>query len=318
MNRENQKVSIVLPVFNEEEGIEYFHNALSRELGNLPNYNFHLLYVNDGSTDSSKQKLIALSSSTHPENVDVEVLTLSRNFGHQNAIFCGIEMRRGSAVITMDTDLQDPPSVIPELLTAWENGAEIVLARRISRTGESLFKKLSAKIFYRVLNSVSETPIPIDVGDFRLIGKQAREALLKSSDQNLYIRGAIAWIGFPQQIIEYHRDSRNHGETKYPFRKMMSLGINGVINFSMKPLRLAMFLALYSGIAALLLLALIVVSKILNPDQFQSGYASLATMILFGFALQMFCLGIFGEYIAKIVEESRKRPRYILGDEIEN
>jgi dolichol-phosphate mannosyltransferase len=313
----SQKISIVLPVFNEEDGIEFFHKSLLNELKKLPKYTFELLYIDDGSTDGSTKKLSDISTSNRFRNIEIKILRLSRNFGHQNAIFCGIEMSSGVAVITMDTDLQDPPSVIPKMLRTWENGAEIVLARRITRSGESAFKKLSAKLFYRALNWVSETPIPIDVGDFRLIGEKGVEALLKACDQNLYIRGAIAWIGFPQEILEYHRDSRDYGVTKYPFRKMMALGMNGVINYSMKPLRFAMWLALFSGISALILLSFIVGSTILNPDHVQSGYASLATMILFGFALQMFCLGVFGEYIAKIVEESRKRPRYILGETIE-
>jgi len=305
--------SIVLPVFNEEDGILYFHAELVAEISKLTSYYFEIIYVDDGSTDSTYQKINGFKK--NQENHRVLIKKLSRNFGHQSAILAGLESSAGKKIVTMDSDGQDPPNCIGKLLEASELGYEIVYAKRTSRKGESAFKKVSAFLFYRLLSRISDSEIQLDTGDFRLVSRKALEAILRSQDQNLYLRGLVSWVGFKSTSVEYLRDERRFGKTKYPLRKMIELALRGVASFSVRPLRISFY---GSGVVATLSMfgsIYLIVEKIINPEDTIPGYTTLAVLLLWSLTFQLFCIGLIGEYVGRSIQESRQRPQYILDEE---
>ena len=316
--KSKESISIVLPVYNEEKGLKEFHSQLIDAIDKDTVYNYELIYVNDGSTDQSLETLYSLKNATKSMRYSLKIINFSRNFGHQNAIFCGIEKSTGDAVITMDTDLQDPPIVITKLIEQWKLGSDIVLAKRIERRGESHFKKISSRIYYQLINRLSDTPLNLDVGDFRLLNRKAVKALLTSSDSELYLRGTVSWIGFKKSEVEYTRDPRFAGSTSYSLKKMLDLGIAGISNFSVKPLKLATLMSVIASFSAIAIAIYLIIGKILNPNASITGFTSLSVMILGAFAIQMLCLGILGEYLAISLSQSRNRPRYIVNNEHEN
>lgn len=299
-------ISIVAPVYNEELLIEEFCERVSRVLQGMK-LSYEILLINDGSRDRTREIIQRLVK----EDPHIKGIHFSRNFGQPAATTAGIDHAKGEAVITIDTDLQDPPEVIEELVKQWKEGYQVVYARRTKREGETWFKKLSAKIFYRLLNRLSSVPIPVDVGDFRLLDQQAVEALKKMPERDRYLRGMVSWVGFKQKAIDYTRDPRMAGETKYSIRKLMGVALSGILSFSYKPLRLATYFGFLSSSAGFIYIFEIFYQKLVL-QQGVEGWASLMAVSLFFNGLILFILGIIGEYIGRIFTESKHRPLYII------
>ena len=300
-------VSVVIPCYNESEVIDYTVEELLNVTNSIEGYQFELIFVNDGSADDTEAKLLNYSQ----QHDKVHLISFSRNFGHQPAVSAGIEAATGDAVVLIDADLQDPPHLIKNMIELWEKGYDVVYGTRENREGESRFKLASAKWFYRILNYLSEVSIPLDTGDFRLMDRQVVDQLNAMPEKNRFIRGMVSWIGFNQTSIRYQRNARFAGETKYPLRKMLKFGLDGILSFSVKPLKLSIVMGfLSSGIALLMLLYTVYVR--LATDQWQSGWASMLVALLFIGGVQLISIGILGEYIARIYNESKNRPLYIV------
>lgn len=301
-----QLLSIIVPCYNEEEVIEETYRRITKMYPKL-GMDAELIFVNDGSKDKTMQKLTEfarLSPST-------KVLSFSRNFGHQRAITAGMDYASGDAVIVIDADLQDPVEVILEMVSKWREGYEVVYGKRIERKGESAFKKASAKAFYRLLGRLSEAPIPTDVGDFRLIDRKVCDTLKRMPERSRYVRGLVAWLGYKTAFVEYVREPRFAGKTKYPLAKMIKLASDGVISFSYKPLKIASFSGVLVSIISFVYL-LYVLYQGLFTDNTISGWTSTMTVLLFMCGIILSVLGIIGEYIARIYEEVKARPIYVI------
>ncbi|WP_105900828.1 glycosyltransferase family 2 protein [Vibrio gangliei] len=300
-------VSIVVPCFNESEVIDATVAELLSVTQNIEGYVFELIFVNDGSADDTEAKLLAHSR----QHDNIRTLSFSRNFGHQQAVSAGLEISTGDAVVLIDADLQDPPKLIADMIDKWQQGFDVVYATRLSREGESAFKRWSAKLFYRLLDGLSEVPIPLDTGDFRLMDRQVVDHLNAMPEKARFIRGMVSWIGFNQTSISYERAARFAGESKYPLTKMIKFGIDGILSFSVKPLKLSIMLGFVcSGIALLMLLYSVYVR--LMTDHWVSGWTSILVSILFMGGVQLISIGILGEYVARIYNESKNRPAYII------
>ncbi|WP_329315972.1 glycosyltransferase family 2 protein [Streptomyces sp. NBC_01262] len=300
-------VSYVLPVYNEQDGIQRFHDELVAALAERPDITYELVYVNDGSADGSLSILRDLAKN----DPQVQVIDFARNFGHQIAITAGIDQATGDAVIIMDTDLQDPPKVSLELIEAWREGAEIVHARRRTRK-DTFFKRITAHAFYRMLRSAAEVDIPLDTGDFRLLDRKVADELRKFRERGRFVRGIVASLGFRQTEVLFDRDERFAGETKYPLRKMARLAIDGVTGFSTMPLRLITRLGVVVLLLSLLGIAYAVGMRIFRPDITVSGWTMTMVVTLFLGGTQMLSLGVLGSYIGRTYTEAQARPLYIV------
>ncbi len=300
-------ISVVVPCYNESEVIDFTVKKLLSVTAGIQNYAFELIFVNDGSADDTEAKLLGYSK----QHANIRTLSFSRNFGHQQAVSAGIDASQGDAVVLIDADLQDPPEVISQMIEKWEMGFDVVYGTRLNRQGESTFKRASAKMFYKVLNRLSEIPIPLDTGDFRLMDRQVVDQLKAMPEKARFIRGMVSWIGFNQTNVEYERSPRFAGESKYPLRKMIRFALDGILSFSVKPLKLSIMMGfLSSGVAFLILIYSIYVR--LATDQWISGWTSLLDSILFMGGVQLIAIGILGEYVARIYNEAKHRPLYIL------
>jgi len=304
------QITIITPLYNEELVVAEFYRRISAVTKRLSGYTFEFLFVNDGSTDQT----LTLLNEIRKKDRRVKIIDLSRNFGHQAAILAGIQTAGGNAAVIIDGDLQDPPELIPDLLQKWEDGNDVVYAKRVHRKGESVFKKITASLYYRLINFLSETPIPSDVGDFRLIDRKILEILAEMSEVNLFLRGLIPWMGFRQVAVEYDRDARYAGKTKYSFFKMINLALDGITSFSIKPLRFSLRLGLVSILIGLCLIVYAIVGKIINPDILIRGWPSLLITVIFFGGIQLFTIGLLGEYVSKIYRETKQRPLYIVKD----
>ncbi|UYX52116.1 glycosyltransferase family 2 protein [Bacillus thuringiensis] len=303
-------ISIVVPMYFEEEVAQECYNRLkSVMLQNNINYEF--VFVNDGSTDRTMEILSEIAANDRR----AKIVNFARNFGHQTAVTAGIDCANGDAIVIIDADLQDPPEVIPELIAKWEEGYEVVYARRKQRKGETWFKLLTAKYFYKFLTYMSDIDIPKDTGDFRIIDHKVANVFKKMTERNRFIRGMMSWIGFRQTYIEYERDERFAGETKYPLKKMIKFASDGIIAFSTKPLRIVMSLGLLSVLISIAVLLYTITVKIIGKD-IQTGWASIMVAITFFSGIQLLGLGIVGQYIARIYDESKNRPIYIVKETI--
>jgi len=300
-------VSYVLPVYNEQDGIQRFHDELVAALAERPDITYELVYVNDGSADGSLSILRDLAKN----DPQVQVIDFARNFGHQIAITAGIDQATGDAVIIMDTDLQDPPKVSLELIEAWREGAEIVHARRRTRK-DTFFKRITAHAFYRMLRSAAEVDIPLDTGDFRLLDRKVADELRKFRERGRFVRGIVASLGFRQTEVLFDRDERFAGETKYPLRKMARLAIDGVTGFSTMPLRLITRLGVVVLLLSLLGIAYAVGMRVFRPDITVSGWTMTMVVTLFLGGTQMLSLGVLGSYIGRTYTEAQARPLYIV------
>ncbi|NLK36006.1 MAG: glycosyltransferase family 2 protein [Gracilibacteraceae bacterium] len=288
-------VSVVIPMYYEEKVAEECCKRLKRVMDSC-GYPYELIFVNDGSRDGTQGILEQLAGRDNR----VKVIAFSRNFGHQAAVTAGIDKAGGSAIVIIDADLQDPPELIIEMLRLWEQGYEVVYAKRKRRKGESFFKRVSASLFYRVLDMLSDTRIPVDTGDFRLIDAKAADVLRNMREKDRFLRGMVSWVGFRQVPVEYEREERYAGETKYPLKKMIKLALDGIFSFSYKPLKLSQYLGFF---------AVISVPLIFTRD------AIMAAVVFLG-GVQLISIGILGEYIGRIHEESKGRPLYIIEKEI--
>ena len=304
-------LSVVVPCMNEEAVLFGTHQRLVQVL-HAAGIFFELIYVDDGSTDTTPSILRALQQ----QDSHVRVMRFSRNFGHQIAITAGLEHAAGDAVVVIDADLQDPPEVIVEFLKKWEEGHEVVYGVRTERDGESAFKLWTAKIFYRFINRLSDTRIPLDAGDFRLLDRKVVVALLSMPERDRYVRGMISWLGFSQCAVPYRRAARTAGVTKFSLYRMLHFATDGVVSFSVLPLRLASWTGFLASGLALLGITAVVFEKYLGVAGLVHGWSSTVIAVLFMGGVQLVCLGIIGEYVGRAYGEVKRRPLYIVQERI--
>jgi len=303
-------ISIVIPVFNEEGNIPILYERLSAVLKKM-DYDYELVYVNDGSTDRS----LSLLRSVVQQDSHVKILDFSRNFGHQLAVTAGLDHCHGDCAVIIDADLQDPPELIVELVRKWDDGYQVVYAQRVKRKGEPFLKVTTAKVFYRLLKRLANVDIPLDTGDFRLIDRQVIENLKVMPERNRFIRGMVSWIGFRQTSVAYVRQERLSGKTKYQWFKMIKFALTGLTSFSLVPLQLASYFGfLVSGLS--FLAGLYTLYLKFFTAQTIPGWTSLMIVLLFLGGIQLITLGIIGEYVGRISEEVKQRPAYIIQDKI--
>jgi len=319
-------LSVVIPCYNEEQVLpgaidrieravasledavaQADQSALTRFPGQDVQIDHELIFVNDGSTDGT----LDILRSSQKRNPHIRVVNFARNFGHQIAATAGIDASNGDAVVLIDCDMQDPPETISKMLFLWLGGYDVVYATRTRRLGETAFKKLTAKLFYRVLAALSDTKIPVDTGDFRLMDRRVVDALTAMPERDRFIRGMVSWVGFRQISLPYERAERSAGESKYPLAKMLSFALNGVLSFSIKPLKLASLMGILSSMLALAGLLYALYSKFVLNSAI-SGWTSLMIAVLFIGGVQLFCIGVLGEYVGRIYKHAQDRPLYIV------
>ena len=306
VSQEKRMLSLVIPVYNEQEVLKDSFTRMDAAMKST-GYRYEIIYVNDGSRDNTLLQLRELAA----EHEQVKVLSFSRNFGHQLAVTCGMDAAKGDALIIIDVDLQDPPELIPQMVTMWESGADIVYGKRLKRKGETLFKKLTAAMYYRLLSWMSAYPIPLDTGDFRLIGRNVADLFLQMREHNRFLRGMSAWMGFNAVPIEYERQERFAGKTKYTLKKMLRLASDGITGFSDKPLTLPMQFGIgLCVLAGLGLIALIVVAIVSGV----AGWLWAADGILLIQGLTLFFMGLQGMYLGRMYDELKGRPLYIVSE----
>jgi dolichol-phosphate mannosyltransferase len=308
--RMSKLYSLVIPLYNEEEVI---HETIKRVTAVMSNkeFEYEILFVNDGSKDKTEEIVKGYCR----EDSHMKLISLSRNFGHQTAITAGMDHALGDAIIVMDADLQDPPEVVLKMIDKFNEGYDVVYAIRAKRKGETFFKKFTAKVFYRFLKSMCDVDIPVDTGDFRLISRQVSDVLKSLTERNRYVRGLVSWVGFKQTGIYYEREERFAGETKYPLKKMLKLSVDGITSFSTKPLKLSEWVGSIMAVIGFIYAIVIIIQKIAGTNM-QAGWASTIIAILIIGGIQLMMLGIAGEYIARIFDESKNRPLYIVKEKV--
>ena len=297
-------LSVVVPAYNEGQVLPEFHRRLTAVMAALP-CNWEVLYVNDGSTDDT---LSVLHQLREPH---VAIINLSRNFGKEIALTAGLDHARGDAVIVIDADLQDPPEVIPELVQKWHEGFDVVYARRTARDGETFLKKISAKGFYRVIQRVSRVKIPADTGDFRLLSRRAVNALVQLREHHRFMKGLFSWIGYPQTAVYYHRESRFAGQSKWGYWLLWNFALEGITSFTIVPLKIATYFGLFTALGAFSYALFVIYDTVVygNPVQ---GYPSLMVIILFLGGVQLMSIGVIGEYLGRMFNETKRRPLYFV------
>lgn len=300
------RYTVIIPVYNEEEVIRETYRRLTLVMQSLGEP-YELLFVNDGSEDRTAEIIAGFAAT----DGSVRLLDFARNFGHQIAITAGMDYARGDAVVIIDADLQDPPELIPRMIEKWQEGYEVVYARRVQRKGETLFKKWTAALFYRTLRLMAEADIPLDTGDFRLVDRKVCDVMRGLREKSRFIRGLISWLGFRQAAIEYIREERFAGKTKYPLKKMLRLALDGITSFSHKPLKLATYLGLVLAVPGCAFLVLAPELKTFITGAV-AGETWLIALLLLLNGVNFILLGILGEYIGRIYDETRDRPLYIL------
>ena len=304
-------LSVVVPCFNEEAVIRETHRGLVAALEKVPELAFELIYVDDGSRDATLKLLRGLQRMDER----VRVLALSRNFGHQIAVTAGLQNAVGDAVVVIDADLQDPPDVILEMLEHWREGVDVAYGLRTEREGETAFKRWTASAFYRLINRIADVAIPVDTGDFRLMDRKVVNAFLAMPERDRFVRGMVAWTGFRQAPVPYRRAARAAGETEYPFRKMLRFAIDGILSFSMVPLRLATYGGFCASGLALLGIACALGLRIFTYIWI-TGWTLLFSAIVFFGGVQLVFIGIMGEYLGRIYGEVKRRPLYLIEERL--
>jgi polyisoprenyl-phosphate glycosyltransferase len=306
-------LSVVVPCFNEEEVYAETYRRLTETLAGLnpEKYNYEIIFVNDG----SKDKTLELIFETSQKDARVKGINFARNFGHQIAITAGLDNCVGDAAVVIDADLQDPPSVILEMVKLWEDGYDVIYGKRNDRAGESAFKLLTAKYFYRFINRLSDVDIPLDTGDFRLMDRKALDQFLKMRETYRFVRGMVAWIGFKQTFVEYDRESRFAGSTKYPLKKMLRLASDAILSFSNTPLKIATFVGFITSIVAFIGILYSLYMRLFTKH-FVEGWTLLMISVLLIGGIILLVLGIIGEYVGRIYGEIKQRPLYIIRDKI--
>ena len=307
-----KKVSIVIPAYNEESVIPALYERLEKLINSTKKYEYEIILVNDGSKDNTLKMLEELAN----YDKKVKVISFSRNFGHQAAVTAGIKYVTGDAVVIIDADLQDPPELIPEMLKLWEYGNEVIYGKRKVRKGESAFKLLTAKMFYKTLNSLSDVEIPKDTGDFRLVDRKVIDVINELPEHNKFLRGLFSWVGFKQYPYEYVREERVAGKTKYPLKKMMKLASDGIVSFSTKPLKIVGGIGILTIIISIIILIYSLISYALNLNQLTPGWTSLMVTVTLVSGVQLLSIWVMSEYIARIYDETKRRPEYIIDKKI--
>lgn len=305
-NKGKVDLSVIIPIYNEEVIIPELYNRLLESVSEIT-ANYELIFVNDGSNDNSLTELLKLT--THNEKVFY--INFSRNFGHQIAVTAGLDICTGNAVVIIDGDLQDPPELIPELYSKYKEGYEVVYAKRAERKNESLFKKASAKLFYRILQRITSINIPVDTGDFRLIDKKIVDYLKKMPEQNKFLRGQIAWLGYKQTEVIFNRDDRKHGKTGYSFGKMLHFAMDGITSFSDKPLVFVSRIGFAISFISFLIIIYAIYSHFILHRTI-TGWTSLIISSMFIGGVQLISIGIIGEYISRINKNILNRPLYVI------
>lgn len=308
-----KKISVVVPMYYEEEVADECYSRLKKVLNELSaKYEHEIIFINDGSKDKTLEILENLALSDE----NVKVISFSRNFGHQCAVTAGLREVNGDVVLIIDADMQDPPELLKDMLKLWEDGNEIIYAKRKKRKGESAFKLLSAKMFYKTLNGLSDVEIPKDTGDFRLVDRKVVDVINSLPEHNKFLRGLFGWVGFKQTPIEYERQERFAGKTKYPLKKMLKLAGDGIISFSNKPLRLIGGLGIFSIFLSFIILIYALLSFIFQWNNLTAGWTSIMVVVTFFAGVQLSSLWIMSEYIARIYDETKQRPQYIIDKKI--
>ena len=304
-------VTIIVPVYNEQEVLTLFHRRLEQATSQLSHVDFEVLYINDGSQDDSWQ----LMQNLLPQpNLTIRNINLSRNFGKEAAMTAGFDLAHGDAAILLDADLQDPPELIGEMIDCWQEGVDVVNMKRSARHGESAFKKSSAKVYYRLLTWLSDSPVEENVGDFRLLSRDVIEQIRQMPEKNRYMKGLMSWPGFVQKTLMFDRPERAAGETKWNFWQLVKLGLSGITAFSVKPLRLAIWSGVLLSTIAFVY-GMVILSKTLIFGDNVAGYPSLMLVQLILGGVQLLAIGVMGEYIGRIFTETKQRPTYIVMEE---
>jgi glycosyltransferase involved in cell wall biosynthesis len=301
-----QLLSVVVPLFNEQEVIGVFHARLSSVLDGA-GLDSEIVYVNDGSTDHSLERLRDLAQ----RDERVAIVDLSRNFGKEIALSAGLDYARGDAVVVIDADLQDPPELITEFVAGWREGYDVVYGQRTRRDGESFVKLLSAHAFYRLMGRVGRVRIPRDTGDFRLLSRRAVNAVVQLREQHRFMKGLFTWIGFPQKAVPYTRDGRAKGTTKWNYWALWNLALEGITSFTVLPLKIATYLGLTTAIGAFVYGIVVVIKTLAHGDPV-AGYPSLMAVVLFLGGMQLTAIGLVGEYLGRMFNETKNRPLYFL------
>jgi glycosyltransferase involved in cell wall biosynthesis len=313
MSQKNLFVSIIIPCFNEELVIAETYKRASKVMTSFETKGYEIIFINDGSKDNT----FSILKSIARDDKSVKIINFSRNFGHQPAVTAGIGVCTGDIAIIIDADLQDPPDLFPAMIQKHlDENANVVYGQRESRKGETFFKKITSSIFYRFINYLSDTPLPVDTGDFRLIDRHVIEAFKNLPEKNKYIRGLISWVGYKQVPILYNREERYAGETKYPLSKMIKFASTSMLYFSKKPLKIALALGFLSLLVGLLLGIYVISGLYFRPETMVSGWASIVISIIFFGGVQLLTIGVLGEYLGNVFDEIKNRPEYIIHEKI--
>lgn len=307
-----KKISVIVPMYYEEEVVEKCYLKITEVLKNIEEYEYEIVCVNDGSKDKTLDILENIASTDN----HIKVISFARNFGHQCAVTAGLKYVTGDAIVIIDADLQDPPELIPDMIKLWEQGNDVIYGKRKARKGESVFKLFSAKMFYKTLNALSDVEIPKDTGDFRLVDKKVVDVINQMPEHNKFLRGLFSWIGYKQIPYEYERKERIAGKTKYPLKKMLKLASDGIINFSTKPLKFVGCLGIITIVLSIIVLVYAIVSYIFNLNNLVPGWTSIMVAITLFSGVQLLSIWIISEYIARIYDETRNRPQYIIEKKI--
>lgn len=305
----NINYSLIIPIYNEAENIPQLYHRVRAVMDSLEGSS-ELILIDDGSRDKS----LGMIRELHERDPRVCYISLARNFGHQIAVTAGLNWVRGQAIIILDADLQDPPELIPVLIEKWQEGYQVVYAQRVKRKRETWLKKLTAYIFYRLLQRLAEINIPPDTGDFCLMDRRVVDVLNSMPERHRYIRGLRAWAGFRQTAVKFERDARFAGEVKYTFRKSLALAIDSLVSFSLVPLRLSTYLGIFSAFISLLMAFLVLYWRLREPNSPVTGFATIAIAIFFLGSVQLISIGILGEYIGRIYDEVKGRPIYTVAE----
>lgn len=297
-------------MYNEEEVIHESYKRLTKVMKST-NESYELIFVNDGSRD----KTLELAEELCQKDKCLKVINFSRNFGHQIAVTAGMEYSSGQAVVIIDADLQDPPEVILQMIAKWKEGYDVVYGRRLKRKGETFFKKITAKLFYRFLDSMTSVTMPVDTGDFRLIDRKVCDTMNSLTEKNRYVRGLVSWVGYKQTAVEYVREERFAGETKYPLKKMLKLAADAIMSFSYKPLKIAGLVGTLLSVFSFIYLIVIIWQRLFTNTTV-TGWASILAVMLFFNGVTLILHSVTGEYIGRIYEETKNRPLYIVRDTI--
>jgi polyisoprenyl-phosphate glycosyltransferase len=301
----NFLISIIIPVYNEEDNIKHL---LEKILPILKPYKYELIFVDDGSKDKTNELIRKHIAGKN----QLKLITFNRNFGHQMALTAGYSHAQGDCVITMDADLQDPPELIPQMIEKWQDGFKIVYARREKREVDNFFKKITANLFYRFINSLSETPIPEQVGDYRLVDRIVVDFIVELPEHSRFLRGLVAWGGYPTSYVDFQREKRFAGETHYTISKMIAFAIDGITSFSTKPLHIATYVGFMVASLGFIGIIYAVLGRIFLPSYWVTGWTALFVGIMFIGGVQLITIGIIGEYISKIYKEVQNRPRFVI------